>query len=70
MLEQLTGLADMVGAFGVILSLLYVGKQLKQTNAMSRSRARQSLIAMGLSVVSQTIWDPSASSPVKPTTQD
>jgi hypothetical protein len=70
MFEQLTGLADMVGAVGVILSLLYVSTQLKQTNAMSRSRARQSLIAIGLSVIVQTIWDPSASSPVNPTTQN
>jgi hypothetical protein len=45
MLEQVTGLAEMIGAVGVILSLIYVGKQLKQTNAMSRSAARQSLSA-------------------------
>ena len=45
MLEVITGLAQIVGAVGVILSLLYVGKQLKQTNAMSRSAARQALSA-------------------------
>ena len=43
MLEQLVGLAELIGAAGVILSLLYVGRQLKQTNAMSRSAARQAL---------------------------
>jgi len=43
MLEQITGFTELVGAVGVILSLLYVGKQLKQTNTMSRSAARQSL---------------------------
>ena len=37
MLDQITSIADIVGAAGVILSLLYVGKQLKQTNSMSRS---------------------------------
>ena len=45
MFEQLTGFAELVGAVGVIFSLLYVGKQLKQTNAMSRSAARQALSA-------------------------
>jgi hypothetical protein len=45
MLEQITGFTELVGAVGVILSLLYVGKQLKQTNTMSRSAARQSMSA-------------------------
>jgi hypothetical protein len=43
MLEQIVAFADLVGAVGVVLSLLYVGKQLKQTNTMSRSAARQSM---------------------------
>jgi hypothetical protein len=45
MLVQITSFAEVIGAIGVILSLLYVGKQLKQTNAMSRSAARQALSA-------------------------
>jgi len=45
MLEQVVGLAEVIGAVGVILSLLYVGRQLKQTNAMSRAAARQALSA-------------------------
>ena len=37
MLDQLTTIAELIGAAGVILSLIYVGKQLKQTNSISRS---------------------------------
>jgi hypothetical protein len=43
MLEVITSLAQVIGAIGVISSLLYVGKQLKQTNSMARSVARQAL---------------------------
>lgn len=45
MLEQVVGIAEVVGAVGVILSLLYVGRQLQQTNAMSRAAARQAMSA-------------------------
>lgn len=43
MFEQITSISELVGAIGVILSLLYVGRQLKQTNSMSRSAVHQSL---------------------------
>jgi len=41
--EQIAYLAETLGAVGVILSLVYVGRQLRLTNAMSRSAVRQSL---------------------------
>ena len=41
-LEQLGSLGEMVGAIGVILSLLYVGKQLAQNNRNQRIAAMQS----------------------------
>lgn len=37
MLDQISSVAELIGALGVILSLVYVGKQLKQTNLMTRS---------------------------------
>lgn len=43
MIQQIAGFAELIGAIGVILSLLYVGKQLKQTNSMSRSAVHQTL---------------------------
>ena len=43
MLEQLSYLADIVGVVAIVVSLLYVGRQLKQTNAMSRSGFRQTM---------------------------
>lgn len=45
-LEQFSYIGEMVGGIGVILSLLYVGIQLKQTNAMSRSSVRQAFCTM------------------------
>ena len=41
--EMIGSMGDFIGAIGVIVSLLYVGKQLKQTNAMTRSGFRQEL---------------------------
>ena len=35
--DSIGTVAELIGAVGVILSLIYVGKQLKQTNLMSRS---------------------------------
>ena len=43
MLEQIAYVGQILAAFGVILSLVYVGRQLKLTNAMSRSMVRQSM---------------------------
>ena len=43
MLEQLAYVADILAATGVVLSLVYVARQLKQTNSMSRSAVRQTL---------------------------
>jgi hypothetical protein len=42
-LEQIAYVGQILAAFGVILSLVYVGRQLKLTNAMSRSMVRQSM---------------------------
>lgn len=39
--EAITSIAEMIGATGVILSLLYVGRELKQSNMMARSATRQ-----------------------------
>jgi hypothetical protein len=41
--EILGSIGEIIGAIGVILSLLYVGKQLKQTNIMARSGVRQEI---------------------------
>ena len=41
--ETVGSIAEILGAIGVILSLLYVGKQLKQTNTMARSAVRQEI---------------------------
>jgi hypothetical protein len=43
--EMIGSIAELIGATGVILSLLYVGRQLKQSNSMSRSAARQQISA-------------------------
>ena len=37
--DAIATLAELIGAAGVIVSLVYVGKQLKQTNAQSRAAA-------------------------------
>ena len=42
-LEQIAYVAQIFAAVGVMLSLFYVGRQLQQTNAMSRSTLRQSM---------------------------
>jgi hypothetical protein len=42
-LEQLSYVAQILGAVAVVLSLIYVGRQLKLTNAMSRSAVRQAI---------------------------
>ena len=43
MLEKVAYAADILAAIGVIVSLVYVGRQLKQTNTTSRSMLRQSM---------------------------
>ena len=43
MLEQVANAAEILAAIGVIVSLVYVGRQLKQSNATSRSMLRQSM---------------------------
>lgn len=42
-LEQIANVGQILAAVGVIVSLVYVGRQLKLTNAMSRSMVRQSM---------------------------
>ena len=42
-LEQIAYCADILAAVGVILSLIYVGRQLQQTNTVSRSTVLQSI---------------------------
>ncbi len=41
--EMIGSIGEITAAIGVVLSLLYVGRQLKQTNAMARSSFRQGL---------------------------
>lgn len=41
--EMIGSIGEIIAAIGVILSLLYVGTQLKQSNAMARSSFRQAL---------------------------
>jgi len=41
--EMIGSIGELVAATGVIMSLLYVGRQLKQSNAMARSSFRQGL---------------------------
>ncbi len=41
--EMIGSIGEITAAGGVILSLLYVGRQLKQSNAMARSSFRQGL---------------------------
>ena len=41
--EIVGSIAEMIGAIGVILSLLYVGRQLSQSNSMARSAARMEI---------------------------
>ena len=43
MLEKIAYVGQILAALGVIVSLVYVGRQLKLTNAMSRSMVRQSM---------------------------
>jgi hypothetical protein len=45
MLEQIANIAEILAAVGVVVSLVYVGRQLQQTNTMSRSTVRQSMSA-------------------------
>ena len=41
--EMIGSIGEITAALGVILSLIYVGRQLKQTNAIARSSFRQEL---------------------------
>ena len=41
--EIVGSIAETVGAIGVVLSLLYVGRQLRQSNSMARSAARMEI---------------------------
>ena len=41
--DAISSIAEIVGAVGVIFSLLYVGRELKQSNSMARSATRQEI---------------------------
>ena len=43
--DAISSIAEIVGAIGVILSLLYVGRELRQSNAMARTATRQEINA-------------------------
>jgi hypothetical protein len=43
--DAISSIAEMIAAIGVILSLLYVGRELKQSNLMARSSTRQEINA-------------------------
>lgn len=56
--EMIGSIGEIIGAIAVVLSLLYVARQLKQTNSMARSAFRQELGSQA------TVWAMSiASSP-------
>jgi len=57
--EMIGSIGEIIGAIGVIVSLLYVGKQLKQTNAMTRSGFRQELGSQALTWVMSIASSPS-----------
>ena len=44
MLQEAGSIADLIGAVGVIVSLIFVGLQLRQANKLARSAARQQQI--------------------------
>jgi hypothetical protein len=41
--DAISSIAEIIAAVGVILSLLYVGRELKQSNLMARSATRQEI---------------------------
>lgn len=45
MLQEAGSIADLIGAVGVIVSLIFVGLQLQQSNRLARNAARQQQIA-------------------------
>ena len=57
--EMIGSIGEIVAAAGVIVSLLYVARQLKQTNAMTRSGFRQDLGSQALNWVMSIASSPS-----------
>jgi len=43
--DAIGSIAEYIGAIGVILSLVYVGRELRQSNKMARSATRQEMTA-------------------------
>ncbi len=52
-LEDLGNIGEFVGAIAVVLSLIYLAVQIRQSNALARAQSRQNL----LDTFSQTNWD-------------
>ena len=44
-LQEWGALGELIGGFAIIVSLIYVGRQLKQSNSMARSAVRQEISA-------------------------
>ena len=57
----MAALGEIVGAMAVVASLIYVGKQLKQSNAMSRSEIRNELSAQANAWATSIAASPSLS---------
>ena len=58
-IQDLAALGELVGAIAVVASLLYVGKQLRQSNAMSRSEIRNELSSQANSWATSIASSPS-----------
>lgn len=57
-IQDWAAVAEIIGAIGVIASLLYVGRQLRQTNAMSRSEIRRDLSAQASAMATSVAASP------------
>lgn len=60
-IQDLAALGEIVGAIAVVVSLLYVGRQLQQSNAMSRSEIRNQLSAQASAWAASIAASPSLS---------
>ena len=60
-IQDLAAFGELVGAIAVVASLLYVGKQLRQSNAMSRSEIRNELSAQANAWATSIAASPSLS---------
>ena len=57
-LEQWAYVAEMIAAVGVIASLVYLAKQVHQSNILSRAQTRQSMIELARDEIIKQVDDP------------